>query len=458
MRLPLFEKIDDALQIYQSNYALYEYHEKVLVNFFRNIVGTDQDYLVGINSRVKTAESIKEKIIRSRSYIRYETPHEILNNMSDVIGLTLECRFVLDEKEILTILQKKFNLSDDEHYYYTDANPNIWLDLRAKQPQKQKNGYEIYRVDGLLWENDQSIRFEVQIKALVNLFWSNIEHKLVYKNTNYFEYDQFMKEILGSIKDNLQTIDSQLGIVYRQMQHINENDKNEENFEKLITKSLNDLFALKMSNSIGFSINIKNMSSIISHYIFIKDLKYEMSTDRFAILFQTFKRLSNTNIDFESAIEFEEDFIPQNVFEELLGSYLTAVINTDYEWHAFFKMLFFIEPGNNVEDFQLFLKVIQAYLMDHYWFKTSFARFEVEQVEQIHRLLLTWLAQAVIAEGTIKILDADHLTKLNQIFYEFVSALEFHVQDFEMFMNYQETYQDELCNRIQKHFQGNVNL
>ena len=39
-------------------------------------------------------------------------------------------------------------------------------------------------------------------------FWGDIEHKLVYKNTNYYVYDDFMKELLGSIKANLTLTDA----------------------------------------------------------------------------------------------------------------------------------------------------------------------------------------------------------------------------------------------------------
>lgn len=458
MRLDLFHKIDQTLALYQENVSLYEYHDKKLVSFFRSIASGPHDFLVGINSRVKSAESIKEKIIRSRIYMKMDQPDEILHHMSDVIGLTLECRFMSDEKELLELLREKFLLSDDGTHFYTEENPNIWLNLKASQPQVQKNGYEIYRLDGILWEEEQSIRFEVQIKALVNLFWSNIEHKLVYKNTNYFEYDSFMKEILSSIKDNLQTIDNQLSIVYRQMQHINASETNEENFENLITKSLNDLFALKMSNSIGFSINIKNMSTIISHYIFVKDLKYETSTDRFAILFQTFKRLSNTNIDFESEIQFESYIVPNNNFEAIFGEYLYSVINLDYEWHAFFKMLFFIEPGNNIEDFQLFLKVIQAYLMDHYWFKTSFALYEFEESEHIHHILLTGLAKGIVNVGTIKIIDGKHLQAINHLFYEFVTGLEQSRAGYTQIVESSGEIEQRLIDKIQFYFESNAYL
>ncbi len=34
-----------------------------------------------------------------------------------------------------------------------------------------------------------------------------------------------------------------------------------------------------------------------------------------------------------------------------VGKYLISVLNSDYDWYVFFRMLFAIEPGNNIHDF-----------------------------------------------------------------------------------------------------------
>lgn len=75
---------------------------------------------------------------------------------------------------------------------------------------------------------------------------------------------------------------------------------NEDSFEKQITKAINDLFAQKMMESLGFTLNIKNTSTVLGHYIFIKDIHYDGgNNDRIATLFKTFKKLSRMKIDFE---------------------------------------------------------------------------------------------------------------------------------------------------------------
>ena len=60
--------------------------------------------------------------------------------------------------------------------------PQIKLNLASKQPQKQKNGFDIYKIDGRYELGGYPVRFELQIKALVNSFWGEVEHKIIYKN------------------------------------------------------------------------------------------------------------------------------------------------------------------------------------------------------------------------------------------------------------------------------------
>lgn len=66
-----------------------------------------------------------------------------------------------------------------------------------RSPKKnKKNGFEIYRIDGVYEYNDQLFNFELQIKSLVNVFWGEIEHKIIYKKTIIIPYGIVFLKIL----------------------------------------------------------------------------------------------------------------------------------------------------------------------------------------------------------------------------------------------------------------------
>ncbi|MCG4682665.1 (p)ppGpp synthetase, partial [Faecalibacillus intestinalis] len=75
-------------------------------------------------------------------------------NLSDLIGVRLECRFIEEERNIYKLLKSYFNISEDHIYYYNEENENIRIRLDKDQPRKQKNGFEIYRIDGLFLYGD----------------------------------------------------------------------------------------------------------------------------------------------------------------------------------------------------------------------------------------------------------------------------------------------------------------
>lgn len=455
MRLKVFDTIDDTLALLEQNNDFYHAVEDDLRQTLKQLLN-HSDMVVGMNSRVKTKESLREKIIRNRFYADYTKAQDILDHLSDLIGFIIECRFIEDEYKVLNILRERLSIRNEaDGYYYNEEHPEFFLDCSSHQPQIQKNGFSIYRIDGYYIKDDKKINVELQIKALVNAFWGDIEHKLVYKNTNYYVYDNFMKDILASIKANLAITDRQLNIIYNQMQStsVGDSDINETSFEQQIAKAINDLFATKMMESIGFTLNVKNTSNILGHYIFIKDIRYDGgNNDRISSLFRTFKKLNSIEIDFEHEIKMEGDFVSPDIFVHTLGTYLLSVINEDYDWFVFFNMLFAIEPGNNLEDFSLFLTVIRNYLVDYYWLNTSFIRLPMDQSELLHSECAYMLAKSLCEIGTTQIIHNTKMVQINKAFVRFIEELEKRVISYNDFMQYRDAYFQEWMTRMRKIF------
>ena len=455
MHLKVFDTIDETLVLLDEQREQLESLRREMKSFFLEFFDAQGDSIVDVTSRVKGKDSLREKIIRNRLYITYPCAKDILSNLSDLIGLTIECRFIEEEAEILAELRRRFTIEDGSGFYANEENKNLFLEINGEQPQRQKNGLAIYRVDGYYLLNGEKIRFELQIKSLVHMFWSEIEHKLVYKNSNFYVYDNFMKNILGTIMANLTILDKQLRIVYKQMNDMSRNHSgmSEHDFENVIIKAINDLFLTKMHDSIGFTMNIKNTSTILGHYLFIKDFRYENGNgDQVSRLFATFKKLNSIELDFQNEIKLTTGFSSNDIFIDTLGNYLLSIINYDYDWYVFFKMLFVIEPGNDFEDFSLFLKVIKNYLVDSYWLNTSFSKLSFSQSEQIHEELWKILADSLVDVGTIRMIHDDKMIMVNQAFVLFVSELEHRVISYDDFMDYRDAYYHDWLKRIHEIF------
>jgi len=363
VRLDLFNLIDDTLNCLERNCDLYEEALMYVTNSFKMLFSDYNDSIVAVKSRVKSSGSLREKIIRNKYYKKCKKGQEVLDGLSDLLGVMIECRFIKDELRFWDVLKNRFTKEYKDGFFLCPEFENIYLNIGVPQPQIQKNGFLIYRIDGFYKKDDKQINFELQVKSLIHVFWSEIEHEIIYKNNNYTLMDSFMKKMLSTIHNNLVSMDNQLSLIYDQVNKTNSrrNSVNENDFKAFFAVMINDLFCIKMLESMGFTVNFKKTCDILSQYIFarIGSENKIMQQSSFVEFTNRMRYMMKKSINFEECIEMLEEFTPKDDFCRILGTKLLELMNSDYEWNLFFKMLFEIEPLSNMEDFETFIYVIE---------------------------------------------------------------------------------------------------
>ena len=364
MNIKEFDYLEIALnELENNNEALIKTSMNLEKSFF-TILNESYCEFSNISCRVKSVESLREKILRNHYYKRYPNANDLIFKLSDLIGIRIECRFGDDEKKIYRFLKKYFNKKLDDDFYCSDNYNNIFLKLSGKQPQKQKNGFTIYRIDGKLLYENLLIPFELQIKSLTNMFWSEIEHQIIYKNSNYVIEDQFLKDIMNSIKNNLTMIDNQLLTVLRHVESkkVKTNVSNKRNLQEIVSKLIYDMFSSKMKESIDMTINFKDSCETIVEYVFFKN-NISNEADYTDILINALNRLnliSDEQLDFNSHLIFERSVVYDHPFKKILGEYFEQVMNSEFNWNLFFRILFSLEPLDNAGDFEKFLSYLKV--------------------------------------------------------------------------------------------------
>lgn len=386
MELQIFSFIEEVTEYLQSLKGELESASDDIEEYFEEVLFSDQEPL-NINSRVKSVSSLKEKILRNNYYKKYESPEGLISNLSDLIGIRVECRFIEDEKKVYKRLKEHFNKKHSDGYYYNGLNKNLRLDLGSKQPQKQKNGFQIFRIDGVYEYNNKIINFELQIKSLVNMFWGEIEHKIIYKNNNYTMRDRFFKDIMVSIKKNLSMIDNQLLLIYNQFTESNAINTTSRmlQLETILSKIIHDIFATRMKSSIGFIVDFRKSCDTIMKYIF-RSNNAENLEDYHKTLIKTLSRLNDiakNEVDFNSEIKFEREIFLDDEFSSVIGNKILKSINSDFQWNLFFRVLFEIELGNNAEDFETFIEFLRNRFYGNKSFSKLYSLFEEEEVQAI---------------------------------------------------------------------------
>lgn len=416
MKLELFDFIDETLDLIEERKEEIEKVADQLEKFFTDSFFIN-DHFLNVNYRIKSPESLREKILRHNFYIKYKTPENLLDNLSDLIGFRIECRFIEDENKIYEDIVKLFKIKCEDGFYTNPLNSNIMLQLQEKQPQKQKNGFEIYKIDGKYCKNNISINFELQIKSLVNIFWGEIDHRVLYKNFNYMLTEDFFRDIMSSIKDNLSMIDRQLMLVFNHLKGTDTSNSlsKKVQLQSLLSKIIHDIYIFKIKEEIGFVLDFKKTTDVIVNYLFMKGGPEESEhySENFLRILNRLNEIAKNHISFNKYIDFERDIFFNDDFTRKIGNNILEIINKDFRWNLFFRIIFEIEEGKNCQDFEKFMIFIRYRFSENINIILREKSLEKKEKENINNCIMENIANNFCIEKDVDFLCDCNIRSLN---------------------------------------------
>lgn len=417
VRLEIFNFVEDSLIILSKFSRELEVLSGELEIFFKKNLDNN-DYFLNVSSRIKSPMSLKEKILRNNYYLTFADAQDFFFGLSDLIGVRLECRFIEDEDKLFSRIKEIFSKQRDDGYFYNEDYPAIMLNLIDKQPQIQKNGFEIFKIDGIIAGEGPAFHFELQIKSLVNMFWGEIEHKILYKNYNYMPIESFYRDIMSSIKGNITMIDRQLMILHDHLNEMNSynSDSRKKQFESMVSKAIYELYSTKIKKQLGFSVDFRNTCDLITDYLLKKDREYDNRDYPKIItgIMARFNEIASNDLDFDEYLSFEREIFFDEDFESKLGYAIYKNINRDFRWNMLFRIIFDIEVGNNAEDFELFIKYLrhrfENQLCDNEEFFNGCSEYDkIKIIEEI----LDVIVEGFLINLNVDFIDNENIKEIN---------------------------------------------
>ena len=134
-----------------------------------------RDPIEHVKARIKTAESMKEKLLRRGLPVNAETA---VTELTDAVGVRIICTFVSD---VYKIAQKLESREGSEVWQVKDY---------IKDPKP--NGYRSYHL--ILKMKESGNYAEIQIRTIAMDCWASLEHQLKYKK-NISHQDLLVKEL-----------------------------------------------------------------------------------------------------------------------------------------------------------------------------------------------------------------------------------------------------------------------
>lgn len=171
------------------------------------IVHNDRDPIEYITSRVKTEESMKEKLKRKNLPVNLENA---LTKVYDAAGIRIICAYIDDVYAVVKMLKKFKDLKLLEEKDY------------IKNPKS--NGYRsyhiIFQVPLDIAGEVHPVNIEIQIRTIAMDFWASLEHQMKYKKD--VKNQKLIVEELKRCADEIATTDINM-LTIRNM--INEKEK-----------------------------------------------------------------------------------------------------------------------------------------------------------------------------------------------------------------------------------------
>lgn len=160
------ERMKALMSCYQC--ALLEVETKFRVLNEQFSLQHERNPIESIKTRIKSPESIQEKLTRRGFPITCDT---IENELNDIAGIRVICSFIDDIYMLAECLLSQDDITLIERKDY------------IKNPKK--NGYRslhlVVQVPIFLQNEKKHMKVEVQLRTIAMEFWANLEHKLRYK-------------------------------------------------------------------------------------------------------------------------------------------------------------------------------------------------------------------------------------------------------------------------------------
>lgn len=187
---------------YQSGIDQLTVKLQILSNEFQ--VGYDRNPIKDISSRVKSPESILEKMQRKKLPF---TMSCMMNELHDIAGIRVICPLISDVYYVAKMLA---NQSDIEV-----------IEVKDYITEPKKNGYRslhlIVMVDVYFSDQKRRVPVEIQLRTIAMDFWASVEHQLRYKKDREFteEMENELKTCADLMSDadvRMQKLASSIGI------------------------------------------------------------------------------------------------------------------------------------------------------------------------------------------------------------------------------------------------------
>jgi GTP pyrophosphokinase len=176
------------------------------INILREDFNNAHEYnpIEHINSRLKTPESVLEKVRRKNYAMNLAG---IRDNVLDIAGVRVICSFISDIVKIRDMIvgQEDITLLDERDY------------IAHRKPNGYRSLHLIVSIPVFRSDRTDRIPVEIQIRTIAMDFWASLEHKIYYKYRG--EVPPNLQGELSSAAEAAAALDEKMESLHRLVDH-----------------------------------------------------------------------------------------------------------------------------------------------------------------------------------------------------------------------------------------------
>ncbi len=125
-----------------------------------------------VSSRVKEKESLSKKIDKKDKYTK-------LNEVTDIVGIRIITHYSDDVDKVATLLEKEFDIDDENSIDKREMLDPDRFGYLSLHYVSELNGQRLKLAE---YKQFKGIKFEIQIRSILQHTWAEIEHDIGYKS------------------------------------------------------------------------------------------------------------------------------------------------------------------------------------------------------------------------------------------------------------------------------------
>lgn len=189
-------QFQQIMMVYES--AIKQVETKLDILNKEHKVSGNRNPIETVKSRVKSPDSIANKLSKKKLPVSFES---MMNSLNDIAGVRVICPYIADIYDVRDMLLKQPDLTlIEEHDYIEKPKESGYRSLHL-----------VVSIPVYLSDSVQNVKVEIQLRTIAMDFWASLEHELRYKTKT---------NVPDSIRRELFRVAETIAMTDREMQEI----------------------------------------------------------------------------------------------------------------------------------------------------------------------------------------------------------------------------------------------